>query len=250
MAKVLAVDDEPQILTALSRGLGRVGHEVIVARNAHDGLAAAAAAVPDVVLLDLRLPDLDGIEVVRRMRTWTRVPILLLSGEGTERARVAALDAGADDFIDKPFSMEELRARVGAALRRANTNASASGGLAGDAAGGNPTAGSDRAGTAGVVVCGELTIDHVARQVRVGEQPVRLTPTEWRLLEALLAHPGRLLTYTQVIAAVWSPAHGDEARDSLRSHLRSLRRKLGDDAGDPRYIETEPGAGYRWIGTT
>jgi two-component system, OmpR family, KDP operon response regulator KdpE len=229
MVKVLAVDDETQILTALGRGLRRAGHDVIVARNAHDGLAAAAAAAPEVILLDLRLPDLDGIEVVRRLRSWTSVPILLLSGEGTERARVAALDAGADDFVDKPFSMEELRARVGAALRRTN----------GDAA----RAAEPRIGF------GALTLDLANRSVEVDGEPVRLTPIQWRLLEALVTQPGKLLTYRQIIAAVWTEHHGDEARDSLRVHLRSLRQKLGDDASQPRYVATEPGVGCRWIGT-
>lgn len=240
VAKVLAVDDEPQILTALARGLTRVGHEVIVSRNAEDGLAAAAAASPDVILLDLRLPDLDGIEVVRRLRTWTAVPILLLSGDGTERARVAALDAGADDFIDKPFSMEELRARVGAALRRhgAATNGN------GTQANGSSSA----PGSSSEIVCGPLTIDLAARSVVVDGDPVRLTPTQWRLLETLVVHPGKLLTYRQIIASVWSEQHGDEARDSLRVHLRSLRSKIRDDASDPRYIVTEAGVGYRWIG--
>ena len=183
MAKVLAVDDEAQILTALGRGLTRVGHEVLVARNAEDGLAAAAAAAPDVVLLDLRLPDLDGIEVVRRLRSWTAVPILLLSGEGTERARVAALDAGADDFVDKPFSMEELRARVGAALRRSAAT---------------KVNGTDKP----EVTSGGVSIDLSARQVRVDGEPVRLTPTQWRLLETLVTHPGKLLTYKQIISSV------------------------------------------------
>ncbi len=251
MAKVLVVDDEAQILTALGRGLTRVGHDVVVARTAGDGLAAAAASEPEVILLDLRLPDGDGIEVVRRLRTWTQVPILLLSGAGTDKARVAALDAGADDFVDKPFSMEELRARVGAALRRAGGNGDRSGAtgnhVSGAGVNGSGTSNSAN-GRPGVLRCGGLTVDHVARQITVDGAPVRLTPTEWRLLETLLAHPGRLLTYGQVIAAVWSPSHGDESRASLRAHLRSLRRKLGDDAGTPRYIETEPSAGYRWIG--
>lgn len=237
MAKVLAVDDEPQILTALARGLTRVGHEVIVSRNAEDGLAAAAAARPDVILLDLRLPDLDGIEVVHRLRTWTTVPILLLSGEGTEKARVAALDAGADDFVDKPFSMEELRARVGAALRR----------HAGPSAGSTPQA-VNRTSVGARIVSGPLTIDLAARRVSIDGDAVRLTPTQWRLLETLVAHPGKLLTYRQIIASVWSEQHGDEARDSLRVHLRSLRSKIADDASAPRYIATEAGVGYRWIG--
>ena len=229
MAKVLAVDDEPQILTALGRGLGRVGHQVLVARSAADGLAAAAAASPELILLDLRLPDLDGIEVVKRLRGWTNVPILLLSGAGTEKVKVAALDAGADDFIDKPFSMDELRARVNAALRR-------SGGTNG------------RSQEHPVVKHGDLTIDLAGRQVEVKGDPVRLTPIQWRLLEVLVTHQGRLLTYQQIISEVWSSQHGDEARDSLRAHLRTLRRKLDDDASDPRYIATELGVGYRWVG--
>lgn len=228
MAKILAVDDEPQILTALSRGLTRVGHDVVVARNGEDGLAAAAATSPEVVLLDLRLPDLDGIEVVRRLRTWTQVPIVLLSGGGSERARVAALDAGADDFVDKPFSMEELRARLGAVLRRSHV-------------------GSAPAAPEQVKVASEgLEIDLAARSVVRDGRDVRLTPTQWRLLEVLVTNPGKLLTYRDIITSVWDERHGDEARDSLRVHLRGLRKQLGDDARNPRYIITEPGVGCRW----
>lgn len=228
MAKVLAVDDEPQMLTALSRGLQRAGYDVLVARNGADGLAAAATARPDLVLLDLRLPDLDGIEVVRRLRTWSTVPIVLLSGAGSERARVAALDAGADDFVDKPFSMEELRARVGAMLRRAG---------AGDASGGTERIERD-----------EVVIELAERRVIVDGREVRLTPTEWRLLATLVRSPDRIQTYQQVISEVWGAAHGDETRQSLRVHLRTLRAKLGDDASTPRFIATEPGLGYRWLG--
>ncbi|MBS3940187.1 MAG: response regulator transcription factor [Actinobacteria bacterium] len=228
MAKVLAVDDEPQILTAVGRGLTRAGHEVIVARNGEDALAAAAAASPDVVLLDLRLPDLDGIEVVKRLRAWTSIPIVLLSGAGSERARVLALDAGADDFIDKPFSMEELRARLGAILRRAG---------AAPPSVGRPS-----------VEYGDLHVDLSARRVKVAGEDVRLTPLQWKLLEVLVANAGKLLTYRDIISAVWSDKHGDEARDSLRVHLRALRQKLGDDASKPRYIATEAGVGYRWVG--
>jgi two-component system, OmpR family, KDP operon response regulator KdpE len=227
-AKVLAVDDEPQILTALSRGLQRVGHEVIVARNGADGLAAAAAAQPDLVLLDLRLPDLDGIEVVRRLRSWSSVPIVLLSGQGSERARVAALDAGADDFVDKPFSMEELRARVNAMLRRAGVGATAPG--------------RDR------LELDEVVIELANRRVVVDGSEVRLTPTEWRLLTTLASTPDRIQSYQQVIAEVWGAAHGDETRQSLRVHLRTLRAKLGDRADEPRFIVTEAGLGYRWVG--
>ena len=229
MAKVLAVDDEPQILTAVGRGLTRAGHEVLVARNGEDALTAAAAASPDVVLLDLRLPDLDGIEVVRRLRAWTSIPIVLLSGAGSERARVLALDAGADDFIDKPFSMEELRARLGAILRRAGST--------------GPSAGQP------AVEAGDLHVDLSARRVKVAGDEVRLTPLQWKLLEVLVANGGKRLTYRDIISAVWSDKHGDEARDSLRVHLRALRQKLGDDASDPRYIATETGVGYRWVGS-
>jgi two-component system, OmpR family, KDP operon response regulator KdpE len=243
VAKLLAIDDEVQILTALARGFQRAGHEVVVARTGTDGLAAAATASPDVVLVDLRLPDLDGIEVVRRMRAWTPVPILLLSGAGTERAKVEALDAGADDFVDKPFSMEELRARVDAALRRAHRAGGPADAVA-SVNGSGPHHPSRRAD--GVLVLDGITIDLPARAVSVDGAPVRLTPTEWRLLEVLLAHPGRVLTYGRIISEVWSPQHGDEARSSLRAHLRTLRRKLGDDAADPRFITTEPGVGYRW----
>lgn len=233
-AKVLVVDDEPQILTALSRGLQRVGHEVIVARNGEDGLAAAAAARPDLVLLDLKLPDLDGIEVVRRLRTWSTVPIVLLSGQGSERARVAALDAGADDFVDKPFSMEELRARVGAMLRRAAATDP------------GEAAAVDNGG--GRIERHGVTIELAARRVVVDGREVRLTPTEWRLLTTLASNPDRIQTYRQVITSVWDESYGEEARQSLRVHLRTLRAKLGDDASAPRFVATEPGVGYRWLG--
>lgn len=233
-AKVLVVDDEPQILTALARGLQRAGYEVIVARDGEDGLATVAAARPDLVLLDLKLPDLDGIEVVRRLRTWTSVPIVLLSGQGSERARVAALDAGADDFVDKPFSMEELRARVGAMLRRAATVEPR------DAA---PSRNGD-----GRIERDGVVIDLVARRVVVEDREVRLTPTEWRLLTTLASNPDRIQTYRQVITAVWDESYGEEARQSLRVHLRTLRAKLGDAASSPRFVATEPGVGYRWIG--
>jgi two-component system, OmpR family, KDP operon response regulator KdpE len=238
VAKVLAVDDETQILTALARGLQRAGHEVLVARTGEDGLAAAAVARPDVVLLDLRLPDLDGIEVVRRLRGWSAVPIVLLSGEGSERARVQALDAGADDFVDKPFSREELRARLSALLRRSGAEANGTG-----------TASIRHHGAPGRIVDGGVAIDLAARRLTIDGHPVRLTPTEWRLLIALASAPDRLLTYRQVITAVWDERHGDEARESLRVHLRTLRSKLGDKANEPRFVATEPGVGYRWIGS-
>lgn len=238
MARIVAIDDEPQILTALARGLQRVGHEVVVARNGEDGLAAAAASGPDLVLVDLRLPDLDGIQIVQRLRGWSQVPIVLLSGQGNERARVAALDAGADEFVDKPFSMEELRARVDALLRRAAASMATP-------AGGVPTDGN---GPNGVIERDEVTIDLAGRDLTVDGERVRLTPTEWKLLSVLAGAPGRVLTYRQVITGVWDERHGEESRASLRAHLRSLRAKLGDVASEPRFITTETGVGYRWIG--
>jgi two-component system, OmpR family, KDP operon response regulator KdpE len=241
VARVLAVDDEPQVLTVLGRSLGRAGHEVVVARTGEEALVAAATASPDVILLDLRLPDVDGIEVVRRLRAWSAVPVVLLSGASSERAKVLALDAGADDFVDKPFSTEELRARLGAVLRRAVP------GPNGD--GGGDQRATTRPTVPGPIEVGELRIDLEDRRLRVGGADVRLTPLQWRLLEALVADPGRLLTYRTIISRVWDERHGDEARDSLRVHLRALRRKLGDDASCPRYIATEPGVGYRWVGT-
>jgi two-component system, OmpR family, KDP operon response regulator KdpE len=243
VAKVLAVDDEPQILTALGRGLTRVGHEVLISRSGEDALAAAAASSPDIILLDLKLPDLDGIEVVRRLRSWTTVPIVLLSGSGSERARVLALDAGADDFVDKPFSMEELRARVGAVLRRAVPALHGSGP-------GPVTDGLGAADGHGTLELVDLRIDLVDRRVQVRGDDVRLTPLQWRLLETLVTNPGKLLTYRTIISHVWDDKHGDESRDSLRVHLRALRKKLGDDASSPRYIATEPGVGYRWVGSS
>lgn len=226
MARVLTVDDDTRILTALSRGLARVGHDVIVARDGQAGLAAAAATHPDVVVLDLRLPDLDGIEFLRRLRRWSSVPVLLLSGVGTLQTRIAALDTGADDFVDKPCAIDELRARIDASLRRARRD--------GDEA--DP-----------VVTTGDLRIDLRQNVLVAGGVTVHLTPMQWRLLDALIRRPGRLLTHTEMIAAMWGPDHGHEVRDALRVHVRQLRERLGDDASSPRYIKTESRVGYRWI---
>jgi two-component system, OmpR family, KDP operon response regulator KdpE len=184
-----------------------------------------------VVLLDLRLPDLDGIESSAACGPGPEVPIVLLSGEGSERARIAALDAGADDFVDKPFSMEELRARVGAVLRR-------------------PPSRPGRAGARAGRSWWTSSRSTSARRVARAGEDVRLTPTQWRLLEVLVTNAGKLLTYRDIISAVWDERHGDEARDSLRVHLRGLRQRLGDDASNPRYIVTEPGVGCRWRETS
>jgi two-component system KDP operon response regulator KdpE len=225
VARLLAIDDEPQILTALGHGLRALGHDVVVARNGVDGLAAAAVHQPDLVVLDLRLPDIGGFEVIQRLRAWSDVPVLILSGVGTREARVQALDAGADDFLDKPFGFDELRARIDARLRRADAVPPAHG-----------------------IVDEGLEIDLTCRSVIVKGVFRELTPTQWRLLESLLANAGRLLTHNDLIAAAWGPKHGEETRDSLRTQMRRLRAKLEDDATNPRFVQTAAGVGYRWIG--
>ena len=227
MAKVLVVDDESQTLALLGQGLSREGHQVVLVRSGQDALARAAVEPPDLVVIEVELPDLDGVEVVRRLRTWSRVPIVMLS-RCREQATVSALDAGADAVVEKPFSIEEMRARVRATLRR---GASGMGRAAG-----RP------------VRFGDLSIDLEARCVLVGDEQVRLTPLEWRLLETLVRNPGKLLGHRAIIASVWGGSHGDEARASLRVHMRALRQKLGDDAVQQWLIVTEPGAGYRWVG--
>jgi len=224
MTAVLVVDDEPQIVRALRTSLGAHGYEVHAASTGEEALAAAAAQPLDVVILDLGLPDLDGTEVVRRLRTWSAVPVIVLSVRETQADKVAALDAGADDYVTKPFGMEELLARMRAAMRRATPAES---------------------GPA-VMRFGELEVDLARRLVRRDGRPVHLTPTEYSLLEAMVRNPSKLLTHHWLLRRVWGPGYGDESH-YLRVYVRALRRKLGDDAGSPQYITTEPGVGYRWI---
>jgi two-component system, OmpR family, KDP operon response regulator KdpE len=224
MTAVLVVDDEPQIVRALRTSLGAHGYEVHAASTGEEALAAAAAEPLDVVILDLGLPDLDGTEVVRRLRTWSAVPVIVLSVRETQADKVAALDAGADDYVTKPFGMEELLARMRAAMRRATPAES---------------------GPA-VMRFGELEVDLARRLVRRDGRPVHLTPTEYSLLEAMVRNPSKLLTHHWLLRRVWGPGYGDESH-YLRVYVRALRRKLGDDAGSPQYITTEPGVGYRWI---
>ncbi len=224
MVTVLVVDDEPQVRNALRRALESQGDQVLSARNGQEAIDLAAAQTPDLVVLDLWLPDLDGVEVVTRLRSWLDAPILILSGEVDERRKVQALDAGADDFLQKPFGFSELAARLRALKRR-----------------------SVREETGQRMVFGDLVVDLPQRAVFVEREPVKLTPTEWGLLEALATRPGKLLTHGWLLAQVWGAGHGDESRQSLRTHIRSLRAKIGDDAADPRYVRTESGAGYRWL---
>jgi two-component system KDP operon response regulator KdpE len=223
VSRVLVVEDDPQLLRAMRITLQARGHEVIPAQTARKGLSEAAAAHPDLIVLDLGLPDLDGVEVIRALRGWTTVPIIVLSGRTSGGDKVAALDAGADDYVTKPFGVDELLARIRAVTRRA---------VAADD--GSP-----------VVELGPYRIDLLDKRVTGGPAEVRLTPTEWKLLEAMVRHPGKLLGQRQLITAVWGPTStGDSS--SLRLYLNRLRRKLEPDPSRPRHLLTEPGLGYRF----
>ena len=224
-ARVLVIDDEPQIGTAVKRSLEARSMTVTVAGTGEVGLTVAASARPDLVIVDLGLPDLDGLEVIERLRSWTEVPIIVLSGSGEEATKVRALELGADDFVSKPFGVDELRARVQAVLRRAGAAAQA-----------EP-----------VRRFGDLVVDLADVQVRLDGDPVRLTKTEYALLEAFVTNPGKLLTHWWLLDKVWGRGVGEEGRQYLRVYTRQLRSKLGDDATAPRFILTEPGVGYRWI---
>jgi len=223
--KVLVVDDEPQIRRALRTSLEAHGYEVATVGTGDEGVVSAAEAQPDLVLLDLGLPDMDGTEVIRRIRGFSDVPVIVLSVRELMTDKVAALDAGADDYVTKPFGMEELLARARAALRRAGPDEPP-----------QPT-----------LRYGGLEIDLARRLVTSGGEPVHLTPTEYALLEALVTNPGKLLTHQWLLRRVWGQGYGTETT-YLRTYVRTLRKKLGDDASAPMLIVTEPGVGYRWIG--
>ena len=222
--KILVVDDEPQILRALQINIKARGDEVVAAATGADALVLAARHRPDVAIVDLGLPDLPGLDVIVGIRGWSNLPILVLSGRTDTASKVDALDAGADDFIDKPFDIEELFARLRAVLRR------------------NPAGDADRQPAVRV---GEWTVDFAFRIAShdAGHQQ-RLTPTEWAILTQLAAHPGQLVTQNQLLQAIWGPQYVDES-GYLRFHLRQLRRKLEPEPAHPRYLITEPGVGYR-----
>lgn len=221
--RVLVVDDEQQLRRALVTNLEARGYAVDVAASGEEALAVAARVHPDVVILDLGLPGIDGIEVVNGLRGWTAVPIVVLSARDTEQAKVAALDAGADDYVTKPFGMDELLARVRAALRR-----------------GAPAA------EAAIVVTDAFTVDMGERSVTRNDEAVHLTPTEWHVLEVLVRNAGKLVTQTQLLHEVWGPQYEKET-NYLRLYLAQLRRKLEPDPAQPRYLMTEPGVGYRFL---
>lgn len=227
--RVLVVDDEPQLLRALRINLRARDYEVQVAATGTDALKLAAARPPDLVILDLGLPDLDGVEVIHGLRGWTEVPIIVLSGRSGGPDKVAALDAGADDYVTKPFGMDELLARIRAISRRTSP--------------GDPA-------DAPRVTFGDVTVDladHLVTRAVAGGEPeaVRLTPTEWSLLEALVRQPGKLLAQRHLLTEVWGAAYVNQPAN-LRLYMAQLRRKLEPDPSRPRYLLTEPGMGYRF----
>jgi two-component system, OmpR family, KDP operon response regulator KdpE len=225
MNRVLVVDDEPQIVRALTINLRARKYEVDAAYDGAGALELAAARHPDVVVLDLGLPDMDGVDVLRGLRGWTRIPIIVLSARHTSDEKVEALDAGADDYVTKPFGMDELLARLRAAVRRATS-----------------AEGTDQAS---VVETDAFTVDLAAKKVHRNGADVRLTPTEWHLLDVLVRNTGRLVTQKQLLREVWGPAYGTET-NYLRVYMAQLRRKLEADPSHPRHFVTEPGMGYRF----
>ena len=219
---VLVVDDEPHILRALQTSLRGAGYDVAAAATADEALAAGAMRPPDAVILDLVLPDGSGIDVARELRSWSAAPILVLSVVGDEAEKVAALDAGADDYVEKPFGIDELLARLRALLRRAG-----------------PASGP-------VLEIGELVIDLDKQLVTVAGRRAQLTPNEFELLRVLAQNEGKLMTHPAILREVWGPAYGTESH-YLHVYVSQLRRKLEDDPSRPRYLLTEPGAGYRLV---
>jgi len=225
VTRVLVIDDEPQILRALRINLRARQYEVETALTGAGALQQAAQRPPDLVILDLGLPDMDGIDVIAGLRGWTDAPIIVLSGRADSTDKVEALDCGADDYVTKPFGMDELLARMRAAVRRSTPEAS------------EPQ-----------VKLGDLIVDLAAKRVirTAGDQAdIRLTPTEWHLLEVLLRHPGKLMSQRQLLAEVWGPGYAD-ATGNLRLYMAQLRRKLEPDPARPRWLLTEPGMGYRF----
>ena len=218
--KVLLVDDDATLRRTLAIGLGAADHEVLIAADGRSALQALREDKPDLVVLDLGLPDLSGVEVLRQLRTWSTVPVVVLSARAESGEKVQALDLGADDYVTKPFGMDELLARIRAAGRRAGSDVP-------------------------VLEAGDLVIDLPARRVTKGGAVVRLTPTEWGLLEMLVRVPGRLVSQRDLLHEVWGPTY-DRETNYLRVYVGGLRKKLEDDPSQPRHLITEPGIGYRF----
>ena len=220
---VVLIEDEPQIRRFLRATLTGQGYRLFEAGTAADGLVEVASRQPDVVIIDLGLPDLDGLEVIRRLREWSKVPVIVLSARGQERDKVGALDAGADDYVSKPFSASELLARLRVALRHA--------------------AGAAHEESAAFKV-GELQVDLLRRHVTVAGNEIRLTPIEYKLLTTLVKHAGKVVTHQQLLRDVWGPSHDDQSH-YVRVYMAHLRHKIEAEAARPRYLLTEPGVGYR-----
>jgi len=218
--RVLLVDDDATLRRTLGIGLRAEGHEVLLAADGRTALQALREDRPDVVVLDLGLPDLSGVDVLRQLRSWSTTPVVVLSARAESTEKVQALDLGADDYVTKPFGMEELLARVRAAARRAGSDVP-------------------------VLEAGDLVVDLPARRVTKAGKVVRLTPTEWGILELLVRSPGRLVSQQDLLHEVWGPSYGKET-NYLRVYVGGLRKKLEDDPASPRHLITEPGMGYRF----
>jgi len=221
---VVLIEDEPQIRRFLRATLTGQGYRLFEATTGADGLVEVGSRQPDVVIVDLGLPDVDGIDVIRRLREWTAAPIIVLSARGQERDKVTALDAGADDYVSKPFGASELLARIRVALRH--------------------TAGASHEADDATFTIGELRMDLLHRQVFVGDREVRLTPIEYKLLATLVRHAGKVVTHQQLLREVWGPTHTDQAH-YVRVYMAHLRHKLEAEPARPQYLLTEPGVGYR-----
>ena len=221
---ILVIEDDAQIRRFLRATLTAEDYQFHEAVSAREGIAQAAARQPDLVLLDLGLPDQDGLEVIREIRRWSQVPVVVLSARGQEKDKIAALDLGADDYVAKPFAVGELLARIRAALRRAAPAAAD---------------GADNA-----IRFGDVEADFEKRQITVGGREVHLTPNEYKLLQVLIKHAGRVVTQRQLLNEVWGPQHTEQSQ-YLRVYVAQLRRKLERDPARPRYLQTEPGVGYR-----
>lgn len=219
------IEDDPQIRRFLRASLTADAYRLFEAETAEDGLAQAAARQPDLIVLDLGLPDADGLEVIRKVRAWSQLPIIVLSARGQERVKIEALDAGADDFVSKPFAIGELIARMRAALRRSSVIS---------------TEGS-------IFRAGRIDVDLEKRLVLVAGEEVHLTPIEFKLLRTLIRHAGRVITQRQLLAEVWGPNHTEQAQ-YLRVYMAQLRRKLELNPAQPKHLLTEPGVGYRLVG--
>jgi len=222
---IVLIEDDAKIRRFLRTAFVNNGYRLFEASTGTDGLVEAATRQPDVVIVDLGLPDLDGVEVIRQLREWTSVPVIVLSARGQESDKVAALDAGADDYVSKPFGPGELLARVRVAVRHAARTAS---------------------GEDATFTVGDLRVDLARRLVFVGGKEVHLTPIEYKLLTALVRHAGKVLTHAQLLKEVWGPSHESEAH-YLRIYIMQLRRKLEANPTRPRYLRTEPGVGYRLV---